>query len=202
MFPGAVLILLFVALAVPAFFILTWMISSYNRLLTLRKAYTHAYAQLAALLKQRNDLILNLVEMAKAYINHDPGTTEAVAAARNSASAANLRAAQVPGESAAMQELSGCETELTAALGRLVVAIEADAELRNEQTMIALRAELISTNQKLGSTWQAYNEAVMRYNVVRAGFPNNVLALPLGFTPAESLGSQPARKLETATRAA
>src|ERR1700681_3649791 len=103
------LIILLVVLVVPAFFILMWIIGGYNRLVALRNRYKNAFAQIDVQLKRRYDLILNLVETAKGYIKHERGTLEAVLAARTAASAANVRAAQAPGDTAAMSELSGAE---------------------------------------------------------------------------------------------
>lgn len=202
MFPGAVWILLVVGLAVPAFFILTWIISSFNRVTGLRKAYAHAYAQVDALLKQRNDLILNVVETAKGYIVHEPGATEAVLAARNSASAANFRAAQLPGDPTAMRELSATETALVSALRRLLLAAQADPEITKDKAMAGLESELIVMNQQLAGVRQKYNDAVMRYNLVRTSFPNNVIALPFGFTQAEMFQSELSKKPEAPPSAA
>src|SRR3954468_17947350 len=113
------LIILVVILVVPIFFILMWLMSSYNRLVALRNRYKNAFAQIDVQLKRRYDLIPNLVETAKGYIKHERGTLEAVIAARNAASSASAKAAQIPGDAAAMKELSGAETALTGSLGRL-----------------------------------------------------------------------------------
>src|ERR1700704_1021340 len=119
------LIILLVVLVVPAFFILMWIVGGYNRLVALRNRFRNAYAQIDVQLKRRYELILNLVETAKGYIKHERGTVEAVIAARSAASAASLRAAQVPGDLAAMKELSGAESALTGTLGRLFAVAEA-----------------------------------------------------------------------------
>ncbi len=94
----SVLILVVVVVIVPVFFVLMWVISAYNRLVALRNRFKNAYAQIDVQLKRRYDLIPNLVETAKGYIKHERGTLEAVVAARNAASAANVRAAQNPGD--------------------------------------------------------------------------------------------------------
>src|ERR1035441_3344419 len=112
------LILLVVVLGVPVFFVLMWVVGAYNRLVALRNQFKNAYAQIDVQLKRRYDLIPNLVETAKGYIKHERGTLEAVIAARNAASAANVRAAQSPGDATAMKELSGAETVLTSTLDR------------------------------------------------------------------------------------
>jgi LemA protein len=179
-------LIILVAIAVPVFFALMWVISAYNRLVALRNRYKNAFAQIDVQLKRRYDLIPNLVETAKGYIKHERGTLEAVIAARNAASAANVRAAQSPGDAAAMKELSGAEAALTGTLGRLFAVAEAYPDLKANTTMMALMEELTSTENKVAFARQAYNDAVMSYNTARETFPTNLLAGPFSFLPAES----------------
>jgi LemA protein len=178
-------ILVLVALVVPVFLILMWLVSSYNRLVALRNRYKNAYAQIDVQLKRRYDLIPNLVETAKGYIKHERGTLEAVIAARNAASAANVRAAQNPGDTAAMKELSSTETVLTGTLGRLFALSEAYPDLKANTTMLSLMEELTSTENKVSFARQAYNDSVMTYNTQRETFPTNLIAGTFNFGPAE-----------------
>jgi LemA protein len=179
------IILVLVVLAVPIFFILMWMVSAYNRLVALRNRYKNAFAQIDVQLKRRYDLIPNLVETAKGYIKHERGTLEAVIAARNAASAANVRAAQNPGDAVAMKELSGAEAALTGTLGRLFALSEAYPDLKANTTMMRLMEELTSTENKVAFARQAYNDSVMSYNTQRETFPTNMIAGPFNFGPAE-----------------
>jgi len=179
------LIILVVILVVPVFFILMWLMSSYNRLVALRNRYKNAFAQIDVQLKRRYDLIPNLVETAKGYIKHERGTLEAVIAARNAASSANARAAQTPGDASAMKDLSGAETALTGTLGRLFALSEAYPDLKANTTMMSLMEELTSTENKVAFARQAYNDAVMSYNTRRETFPTNILAGSFNFGPAE-----------------
>src|SRR5881397_825715 len=172
------IILVLIVLAVPIFFILMWIIGGYNRLVALRNRYKNAFAQIDVQLKRRYDLIPNLVETVKGYIKHERGTLEAVIAARNAASAANVRAAQTPGEATAMKELSGAETALTGSLGRLFALAEAYPDLKANTTMMSLMEELTSTENKVAFARQAYNDAVMTYNTQRETFPTNMIAGP------------------------
>jgi LemA protein len=178
-------ILVLVALVVPVFLILMWLVSSYNRLVALRNRYKNAYAQIDVQLKRRYDLIPNLVETAKGYIKHERGTLEAVIAARNAASAANVRAAKSPGDTAAMKELSSTETVLTGTLGRLFALSEAYPDLKANTTMLSLMEELTSTENKVSFARQAYNDSVMTYNTQRETFPTNLIAGTFNFGPAE-----------------
>ncbi len=182
---AAGLIILLVAVVVPVFFVLIWAVSAYNRLVTLRNRFKNAFAQIDVQLKRRYDLIPNLVETAKGYIKHERGTLEAVIAARNAASAANVRAAQSPGDAAAMKELSGAETALTSTLGRLFAVAEAYPDLKANTTMMSLMEELTSTENKVAFARQAYNDSVMGYNTARETFPMNMIAGPFNFAPAE-----------------
>src|SRR5436309_14773631 len=127
-----------IALLVPVFFILLFISSAYNKLVALRNAFKNAYAQIDVQLKRRYDLIPNLVETAKGYLKHERGTLEAVIAARNAASSANVRAAANPGDPAAMQQLVAAEGSLTGALGRLFALAEAYPDLKANQTMAQL----------------------------------------------------------------
>ena len=182
---GSSLIVLVVAVIVPLFFVLMWVVGGYNRLVALRNRYKNAYAQIDVQLKRRYDLIPNLVETAKGYIKHERGTLEAVVAARNAAAAANVRAAQAPGDAAAMKQLSGAETALAGTLGRLFAVAEAYPDLKANTTMMTLMEELTSTENKVAFARQAYNDSVMGYNTTRETFPTNLLAGPFNFGPAE-----------------
>jgi LemA protein len=181
----SVSIVLLVALVVPVFFVLMWIVSGYNRLVALRNRFKNAYAQIDVQLKRRYDLIPNLVETAKGYIKHERGTLEAVVAARNAAAAASVKAAQSPGDAGAMKELSGAETMLAGTLGRLFAVAEAYPDLKANATMMSVMEELTSTENKVAFARQAYNDAVMSYNTTRETFPTNMLAGPFNFGPAE-----------------
>ncbi|HEY5481620.1 MAG TPA: LemA family protein [Verrucomicrobiae bacterium] len=183
MFKG--LFILVIVVVVPVFFVLMWIVGAYNRLVALRNRFKNAYAQIDVQLKRRYDLIPNLVETAKGYIKHERGTLEAVIAARNAASAANVAAAQNPGDAAAMKGLSGAETALTSTLGRLFAVAEAYPDLKANTTMMALMEELTSTENKVAFARQAYNDSVMGYNTQRETFPTNMIAGPFNFGPAE-----------------
>ena len=179
------LFILLIVIVVPVFFVLMWLVGAYNRLVALRNRFKNAYAQIDVQLKRRYDLIPNLVETAKGYIKHERGTLEAVVAARNAASAANVRAAQNPGDAAAMKDLSGAETALTSTLGRLFAVAEAYPDLKANTTMMTLMEELTSTENKVAFARQAYNDSVMAYNTQRETFPTNMIAGPFNFGPAE-----------------
>ena len=160
-------------------------VGGYNSLVTLRNRYKNAYSQIDVQLKRRYDLIPNLVETAKGYLAHERGTLEAVIAARNTAVTANTRAAQNPGDSSAMKEISSAETALSGVMGRLFALAESYPDLKANTTMLSLMEELTSTENKVSFARQAYNDSVMGYNTRREVFPTNLIAGPFNFGPAE-----------------
>ncbi|HEX7013837.1 MAG TPA: LemA family protein [Steroidobacteraceae bacterium] len=164
-----------------------YFVSIYNRLVGGRNAYKNAFAQIDVQLTRRHDLIPNLVEVAKGYIKHERETLEAVIAARNSAVTGLKNAAANPGDPRAVQELSGAESALTGALGRLFALAEAYPDLKANQTMMQLSEELTSTENKVAFARQAFNDAVMSYNNLREVFPNSIVAGMFSFWPAQLL---------------
>src|SRR5213082_99120 len=179
MFIGAVILI--------GIFLVVFIIGAYNSLVTLRNRYKNAYAQIDVQLKRRYDLIPNLVETAKGYLQHERGTLEAVITARNAAVSANTRAAQNPGDASAMKEISSAETALSGVMGRLFALAEAYPNLKANTTMMSLMEELTSTENKVAFARQAYNDAVMSYNTIREVFPSSVAANMLGFQLAQPL---------------
>lgn len=164
---------------------LFWLIGSYNRLVTLRNRFRNAWAQIDVQLKRRYDLIPNLVETAKGYLQHERGTLEAVIAARNVALQASGRVGSNPADPEAMKALIAAEGTLAGTLGRLFALAEAYPDLKANQTMAQLMEELTSTENKIAFARQAYNDAVMAYNTRREQFPTNLVAGLFNFGPAE-----------------
>ena len=162
-----------------------WIMSIYNKLVTMRNRYKNAYAQIDVQLKRRYDLIPNLVETAKGYMAHERGTLEAVTAARNIAYAASKAAAANPGDATAMKNLTAAESGLGGTLSRLMIVSEQYPDLKANQNMMQLSEELTSTENKISFSRQAYNDSVMVYNTQREVFPSNLIAGAFNFGAAE-----------------
>lgn len=152
----------------------------YNRLVTLKNRFQNAFSQIEVQLKRRYDLIPNLVEAVKGYMQHERGTLEAVIQARNQAVGGLQRAAANPGDPAAMHALASAEGALTGALGRLFAVAEAYPDLKANQNMAQLSEEITTTENKIAFARQAYNDAVTEYNMYRQSFPPIVFAGLLG----------------------
>jgi len=175
------LIVLFVLLII----LIAWSVSIYNKLVALRNRFKNAFAQIDVQLKRRYDLIPNLVEIAKSYMEHERETLEAVIQARNQAQQAEKQAANQPDDPNAMKNLMGAEQTLTGSLGRLFALSENYPDLKANQNMMQLSEELSSTENKIAFARQAFNDSVMNYNTYREQFPNTIFAGMFGFTQAQ-----------------
>jgi len=149
-------------------------VGAYNRLVALKQGANQAFADIDVQLRQRHDLIPNLVETVKGYATHERGTLEAVVAARNSA----VSAAGVPDKVAA-------ENALTGALGKLFALSEAYPDLKANQNFLSLQGELSDIENKLAASRRFFNNAVSEFNAAIAQFPAVLFAAMFGFKERE-----------------
>jgi len=177
------LIIILVLIVVCIFII----IGIYNNLVTNRNRFKNAFAQIDVQLKRRYDLIPNLVEVVKKYMQHERETLEAVIQARNTALSASNQASNNPGEPGAMTSLASAEGMLTGALGKLFALSESYPDLKANQNMAQLQEELSSTENRIAFARQAFNDAVMAFNIMREKFPNNIIAGMFNFSEAQLL---------------
>jgi LemA protein len=153
------------------------LIGIYNRLVALRQNCNQAFADIDVQLKQRHDLIPNLVETVKGYAAHERGTLEAVIQARNAA-----MNAERTGDPKAMGAAEGV---LGAALGRLIALAEAYPDLKANTNFQQLQAELSDIENKLAAARRFFNNAVGEYNTSREQFPAVLFVGMFGFGPRE-----------------
>ncbi len=151
-----------------------WIIMIYNGLVAMRQRVGQAFADIDVQLKQRHDLIPNLVETVKGYAAHERGTLEAVVQARNVA-----MAAQGPAQQAA------AENALSGALRQLFALSEAYPNLKANTNFQELQAELTDIENKLAAARRFFNNAVQEYNTGIQQFPAALFAGIFGFTPRE-----------------
>ncbi len=149
--------------------------SVYNRLVALFNRAQNAFAQIDVQLKRRYDLIPNLVEIAKKYMQHEKETLLGVTNARNAARSA-LEYATQNADMKNIAKLNSAESGLMNALKGLNVQIEAYPELKANENMIRLNEELATTENKISFARQSYNDGAMNFNVFKQTFPCNIVA--------------------------
>ena len=151
-----------------------WLIMTYNGLVTLRQRCRQAFSDIDVQLKQRHDLVPNLVETVKGYASHERGTLEAVLQARNAAIAAQGPAAQAQAEGM-----------LQGALRQLFALAEAYPDLKANTNFQQLQTEFADLENKIAAARRFFNNAAAEYNSTRESFPAVVFAQSLGFGPQE-----------------
>jgi len=164
-----------------------WMLAAYNRLVRVRNEIANAFAQIDVQLKRRYDLIPNLVDVARKYVQHERETLEAVIAARNTAKSAGDAARGKPADAERIGALAGAENALAGALRQLAVVVEAYPELKADVTLRELSEELGHTENRIAFARQAFNDSVLEYNNAAQQAPTNIVAAAFGFKPAAML---------------
>lgn len=164
-------------LLIVAAFVALWAVGIFNHLVTLRNQVKNAWSQIDVQLQRRYDLIPNLVEAVKGYMNYEKGTLEAVINARSQAMAARKEVQQQGGPTeGSLQALVAAESSLKSALGNFFALSENYPELKASQNMQQLQEELASTENKIAFSRQAYNDTVLTYNTAQQVFPASLLA--------------------------
>jgi len=161
-----------ILIAVLVFLVLLvlFFISTYNRLVRLLNEVKNAWSQIDVQLKRRHDLIPNLVETVKGYMQHERATLENITQARN--------LAMKPGS---VSERAQAEQQLTQALHNFFVVVENYPDLQANQNFLALQEELTSTENRISFARQAYNDTVMNFNNAIQMFPTNIVGAMFGF---------------------
>jgi LemA protein len=165
-------------------------IGGYNRLVALDQAANQSFADIDVQLKQRQDLIPNLVETVRGYTDHERETLEAVVNARNAAAGATSMDQRVQAEGA-----------LTGALRQLFAVAEAYPDLKANQNFLSLQAELSDIENKLAAARRFFNNAVGEFNAARRQFPTVLFAGVFGYAtdkPFFDLGDQERASLSAA----
>jgi LemA protein len=147
---------------------------AYNSLVRMRNSVENAWRQIDVQLKRRHDLIPNLVEAVKGYMQFERDTLTQVIEARNRAVGASSQEARLQ-----------AENQLSAGLGRLFALMENYPQLKSDENVLQLQEQLITTENQIAFARQAYNDAVMELNNRIETFPTNIIADHFGFHPAD-----------------
>jgi LemA protein len=157
-----------------------WAMLAYNGLVSLRNQVQNAWRQIDVQLRRRHDLIPNLVEAVKGYMQFERDTLTQVVEAR-------AKAVSAPDQASRM----AAENQITAGLGRLLAVMENYPQLKSDQNVLKLQEELTTTENQIAFSRQAYNDSVMQLNTRIESFPTNLIASNFGFKQAEYFQGAP-----------
>jgi LemA protein len=162
---------LLVVLGIAALLVI-FFVGLYNGLVQSKNEVKNAWSQIDVQLKRRHDLIPNLLETAKGYMQHERATLDSVTQARSQAMGAQSIPDKVKAESA-----------LGAAMSKFLVTVENYPDLKANQNFLALQEELSSTENRIAFSRQNYNDQVLGYNNKIQMVPSNIVAGMFNFTP-------------------
>ena len=165
-----------------------WLITAYNGLVALRQRCRQAFSDIDVQLKQRHDLVPNLVETVKGYAKHERDTLENVIKWRNAAASASGPAAQATAEG-----------QLTAGIRQLIALAEAYPDLKANTNFQQLQTELADLENKIAASRRFFNNAASEYNASREAFPNLLFADSLGFAAQDFFNLDEAEKAAVKT---
>ena len=160
--------------------IVVWAVFAYNRLVSLRNQVDNSWRQIDVQLKRRHDLIPNLVEAVKGYMQFERDTLTQVVEAR-------AKAISAPDQASRM----AAESQITTGLGRLLAVIENYPQLKADENVLKLQEELTTTENQIAFARQAYNDVVLELNTRIQSFPSNLIAGKFGFKAAEYFKGAP-----------
>jgi LemA protein len=160
--------------------IVVYLIGGYNSLVSLRNQVDNGWRQIDVQLKRRHDLIPNLIEAVKGYMQFERDTLNRVVEARNRAVSASDTASRI-----------AAENQLGAGLTRLLAVMENYPQLKADQNVMRLQEELTTTENQIAFSRQAYNDAVMQLNTRIEAFPTNFIANNFGFKTADYFKAAP-----------
>ena len=170
--------------------VIVLLIWTYNRLVRLSNRVQNAWSDVDVQLKRRHDLVPNLVETVRGYMQHERQTLEAVTSAR----------AQAMTTGASIGARAVAEMALTGAVGNLFAVAEQYPALRAAQNFTLLQEQLTTTENRIAFARQYYNESVMQYNTAIATFPRNLIAGTLGFSAAAMFAADAADRTNVAVK--
>lgn len=190
-----IVIIVLVALAAILFF---WWQGTYNKMVAAEEPVNAQWGNVENQYQRRSDLIPNLVATVKGYATHEQSTLEGVIEARAKATQVTIDPTNLTEES--MAQFQSAQGELSSALGRLLVSVEAYPDLKANQNFSDLQTQLEGTENRISTERTRFNDMAREYNVLLRKFPNNLIANISGFKAKPyfkaDAGSEKAPKVE------
>ncbi len=171
-----IIIIVLVALVAIVFF---WYTGVYNNLVKADEAVTAQWGNVENQYQRRSDLIPNLVATVKGYATHEESTLEGVVQARAKATQVTIDPTNLNEQT--MAQFQAAQGELSSALSRLLVSVEAYPDLKANQNFLDLQAQLEGTENRISTERTRFNEQAQAYNTLIRKFPNNIIAGMSGF---------------------
>lgn len=175
-----------------------WGCSSYNGVVKLDESVNKSWNNVNAEYQRRSDLVGNLVNTVKGAANFEKETLVQLTEARSRASSINLTADQLTPEN--MAKFQAAQQQMTGALNRLLVTVEAYPELKANQNFLQLQGQLEGIENDIRNSRKSFNESINAYNTKVRSFPMNLLAGMFGFSKKEGFqaeaGAEKAPKVE------
>lgn len=164
------LLIVLASIAAVIFLMISWYISTQNRLVTLNEAVTAQWAQVENVYQRRADLIPNLVNTVKGYAKHESETLQAVTEARAQVGKVEIRSGKD------LEAFEASQSKLTSALSRLMVVAEKYPDLKANQNFLDLQSQLEGTENRITIERQRFNTSVQEYNRTIQLFPTSIVA--------------------------
>jgi LemA protein len=159
-----------------------WVVKIYNNLVSYKTQYQNGFEQISVQLKRRLDLIGNLVDAAKKYMEHEKETLMAVTQARSGLLQATQTAENNPDNANVMANLATSQVALESAMSGFNLKMEDYPDLKASENMMQLSEEMTTTENRIASARQGYNDLVQKFNEYKKSFPNVVFAGLFGFS--------------------
>ncbi|HOE68741.1 MAG TPA: LemA family protein [Candidatus Omnitrophota bacterium] len=174
-------LLILVAVIIVALVITGLMFGSvYNGLVSKEEGVSGAWAQVENVYQRRADLVPNLVETVKGYAAHEKETLQSVIDARSRIGKIDT-SSKIISSPDMLAKFQDAQTQLSSAIGRLLVVVERYPDLKASQNFLALQNQLEGTENRITVERRRFNEAAQDYNAFRRQFPNCVVANMAGF---------------------
>lgn len=166
-------------LGIFCFFVVAYVVVSYNRLVSLKRNSQASFANIDVLLKQRHSEVNKLLETCKRYLKHESQTFEMIASARI--------AAQTAERSGDLGRIGTTETKLTQQVGQLMALAESYPDLKSDTVFVNLQMRIAALEESISDRKETYNQTVTALNTAIEQFPSNFVAMSFGFKEMELL---------------